>query len=206
MKEETRNALFPTMLRANRTNKNFPNPPAGLRDAPRSPPTPPSVNCCCQSARVTVASAAPRQASTVPSFAFGVPPTATSASNGLPSQPPVNYTSRPMASLVPQHFPPTGSPAGTPPPGSIRLPGTPQAQIFSHQQTASRTASPAQFPTSNAPPAFGASGIPAMSTFGATRTQQPLQPLQPQTSTQPSTITNAQSQGKDPFADLAGLF
>lgn len=151
------------------------------------------------------ASFAQTQRTTMASFGSSVPFAMTSNSNGLAPQPPVNYSSRPGAPLVPAQFHSTTSPAGTPPPGSIRLPGTPQGQALSHQQSTARMNSPAPnyFPSNNAPPAFNANGASGMGILGATPAQQPLQP---QVNAQPNATASNQPQGKDPFADLVGLF
>jgi ADP-ribosylation factor-binding protein GGA len=124
---------------------------------------------------------------------YGQPPTASlmqtqtsSQTNGVPMQPAVNYSSRP-GTVSPQF-----RPSATPPPGSIRLATTPQS--ISPQNIA-RTGTPTYYPT-NTTPGIGVSGIPGMGSIA------------PQTQRQstPNTSNNSQLQGKDPFADLVGLF
>ena len=113
--------------------------------------------------------------------------------------------------LSPQH---SGSQAGTPVTGSIRLPGTPQAQTARLGSPTSHYFPQTGGPTSNVGMSGGmmgsgmsaGMGMNGMSTaaFGT----QPMQPTQPQQ--QPPAATNnaasGQTQGKDPFADLVGLF
>lgn len=155
----------------------------------------------------TFSQLAQAQRSTPTAMMSGMPFAMSSSSNGSSHQPPVNIANRPgggMASPIPFHT--TSSPGGTPPPGSIRLPGTPQGQTLTHAQQLQHSAAGAGFPTAsgifathNAPPAYNTSNI-----LGAASVPQPMQP---QTAPQPSSTNSAaQSQGKDPFADLVGLF
>lgn len=113
-------------------------------------------------------------------------------------RPSVNNANRPGAGVISLQYT-SGSPAGTPPPGSIRLPGTPQVQVFPQQGNAGRVGSPGSFFAANhTSPAFssnGSMGIPVQ------------QPMQAQPATQPpNNNATTQSQGKDPFADLVDLF
>ncbi|KAI0339316.1 VHS-domain-containing protein [Trametopsis cervina] len=101
-------------------------------------------------------------------------------------QPQVNYANRPGSGIISPQFTASATPS---PPGLIRLPGTPQGI---QQQNTARTATPNYFPPTNATSSFGTNGTPA-------------QP--PHTSTQQASApAAAQVQGKDPFADLVGLF
>lgn len=121
---------------------------------------------------------------------------ASSNSTAGAPQPSVNYASRP--DVISPQFHASSSPAGTPPPGAIRLLGTPQGQLQPTQQYRNG-ASGANF--AGITPGFGTNGTSGVSTPSV------QQPLQPQGASQQSnTHTNAQTQGKDPFADLVGLF
>ncbi|KAK7689398.1 hypothetical protein QCA50_007190 [Cerrena zonata] len=114
-------------------------------------------------------------------------------SMNMMGSPSVNLASRPT----------TGSPQpgpATPMQGSIRLPGTPQV----HPQSGPRMSSPAPNYFSNSPPQQQQQQQHPPSYFHQPQqqlmqSQQPQQPQQQQA--QPG-----QTQGKDPFADLVGLF
>ncbi|KAI0693158.1 VHS domain-containing protein [Cytidiella melzeri] len=115
---------------------------------------------------------------------------------GVLPQPPVNYASRPGVSPISPQF---GTPAGTPPPGAIRLSGTPQ----STQRIATSAGGPSYFASHNTASSsgFGTSGaIETVASSAAPRIQAQV----PSQQANPS--GTAQTQGKDPFADLVGLF
>ncbi|KAI0789011.1 VHS domain-containing protein [Irpex lacteus] len=118
---------------------------------------------------------------------------------GASSHPPVNYSSRPGGG-TPIVSPQFSSPGVTPPPGAIRLGGTPQ------QTHPAQPSTPNHFAGGNSSSAFGSNGSFGL---GSTSVAQPA--LQPQAASQPhpqqaNTNNNTQAQGKDPFADLVGLF
>lgn len=119
------------------------------------------------------------------SAAYPAPTPLASASNGLGT---------------PNSHPPrqgTVSPSSGAPLGSIRL-GTPQLQ----PQTPSYPQQPAQNPSYFGQPAFQQQQQQQQPQYA--QFQQPLQP-QPQAQTSAQT-QQAQQKGKDPFADLVGLF
>ena len=121
-----------------------------------------------------------------------------------PTHPQVNYASRPGGHVVSQQF---TTPAVTPPHGAIRL-NTPQAT--QHPQ-GSQPSTPNYFASGNVPAIFGGNGTFGL---GSSSTAQPTGTVQtqaaaPQSQSQPSQAgsnNNTQTQGKDPFADLVGLF
>lgn len=119
---------------------------------------------------------------------------------GTTIHPQVNYASRPGGHVVSPQF---TTPTATPPHGAIRL-NTPQA---TQQPQSSQPSTPNYFAAGNVPAVFGGNG-----TFGLGSSSSAQPTLQTQAATpqsQPSQAgsnSNTQTQGKDPFADLVGLF
>ncbi|KAI0047884.1 VHS-domain-containing protein [Auriscalpium vulgare] len=140
------------------------------------------------------------------------PPPIPAGFNGFGSLPAsTQHTVQQISAISPQF---TSSPPGsvasqsrqsTSPLGQIMLPGTPQP---SGSSGVGRFGSPGL-----APSGVGAFGSMAPQTHNAAATQPWQQPLQPQSQHPPRQEQGsvgqqgpAQAQGKDPFADLAGLF
>ena len=115
-------------------------------------------------------------------------------SMNMMGSPSLNVATRPVAG-TPQPGP------ATPMQGSIHLPGTPQI----HPQTGSRISSPAPNYFSNSPPQQQQQQQPPTYFHQQQQPIQPQQQFQPQQPQQQQTQP-AQTQGKDPFADLVGLF
>lgn len=128
------------------------------------------------------------------------PATATSSGLGIsPLVPNVNNTQTSATSpQVSSPFPGTSSPSSRPQSqfGQIKLPSTPPLQ--SQLQGLGRVGSP-----SASSPLVPARASPS-SNFTATNI--PQQPLVPQAASLPPISQVSAPQGKDPFADLAGLF
>lgn len=160
----------------------------------------------------------PAQSSMSAIFSSPQPATGFASSMGTGMGTNMGMSSPPNYNIANNAFPPQfgSSPTGTRTPGSIRLPGTPQAQ------GSIRLGSPTPNYFPNVAAAGSHAGIGAgmgggmgmngssSGTFGAAslapQNVQPMQPQQSQTQAASNSTTANQSQGKDPFADLVGLF
>ena len=119
-----------------------------------------------------------------PSHGIGMPPLAS------------NNTRQQVSAISPQFTPGASMPPSRPQFGQIKLPSTPPLQ--NQSQGTDRVGSPGVSST------LGAVKTPPSSNLTATSTLQ--RSLAPQTTSSPPTPRVSTPQGKDPFADLVGLF
>ena len=119
-----------------------------------------------------------------PSHGIGMPPLAS------------NNTRQQVSAISPQFTPGASIPPSRPQFGQIKLPSTPPLQ--NQSQGTDRVGSPGVSST------LGAVKTPPSSNLTATSTLQ--RSLAPQTTSSPPTPRVSTPQGKDPFADLVGLF
>jgi len=161
-------------------------------------PAPISHNHPQQSTSVGALSGLGFTSSSTPSYGFAQQPNYGAPPMGSrPSQP----TS---ATASPQYGSPVGTPMGGMQQGPIRL-GTPSLPTHNGNGAQVGSQPPNYFGSAvgGSTPMFGMSGMGGSAPMTPNRPLQQPQP-QPQQSQRPATGT--QAQGKDPFADLAGLF
>ena len=120
----------------------------------------------------------------VPSRGIGMPPLVS------------NNTNQQVSAMSPQFTSGAPTPPSRPQFGQIKLPSTPPLQ--NQSQGSGRVGSP------GVSSALGAVRTPPSSNLAATSTRHP--PLAPQVTSAPPTQRVSTPQGKDPFADLVGLF